>query len=263
MLKAAREHGLAFAPPKLSLNLKRQLPAFYHLGTPPKTYRAPKIDCLAHNHSVTAGRVGDLIRSAKRLYDPPSRRPHFPLRRCACHDCKLDRTHGCLNPHQCAKMALTILSTLSPIANTFSQGPDDNLTLTHHRLEKNREARAERGAVVFDPSLTIRTSLADCFRIFLDPKLVSPDPAYRLEAPAPGLNVQREHLTIYTDGSCLDNGKANARAGSGIYVRPDHPLNRAIRIPGPEQSNQVGELVAIIVALQTAPPFAPITFITD
>ncbi|KZT18461.1 hypothetical protein NEOLEDRAFT_1193334, partial [Neolentinus lepideus HHB14362 ss-1] len=40
-------------------------------------------------------------------------------------------------------------------------------------------------------------------------------------------------------------------------------MNRAIRIPGPDQSNQIGELIAIIIALQNAPAFTPITFITD
>ncbi|EPQ50508.1 RnaseH-domain-containing protein, partial [Gloeophyllum trabeum ATCC 11539] len=37
----------------------------------------------------------------------------------------------------------------------------------------------------------------------------------------------------------------------------------AIRVPGPDQSNQAGELTAILVALQTIPTFRPITFITD
>ncbi|EPQ50338.1 ribonuclease H-like protein [Gloeophyllum trabeum ATCC 11539] len=70
-------------------------------------------------------------------------------------------------------------------------------------------------------------------------------------------------MTVYTDGSCEDNGKLTARAGSGIYIKPDHPNNRAIRVPGPLQSNQVGELVAVIAALQDIPPFVPITIATD
>ncbi|EPQ53497.1 ribonuclease H, partial [Gloeophyllum trabeum ATCC 11539] len=56
--------------------------------------------------------------------------------------------------------------------------------------------------------------------------------------------------------------KLTARTGAGIFVAPNHPLNRALRVPGPLQSNQVGELSAIIVALQLVDCFAPVTIIS-
>ncbi|KAG1798240.1 RnaseH-domain-containing protein [Suillus plorans] len=49
----------------------------------------------------------------------------------------------------------------------------------------------------------------------------------------------------------------------GIWIAEDHPKNRAARIPGEEQSNQVAELSAILIALQNTDPYVPITFITD
>ncbi|KAG0699321.1 ribonuclease H-like protein [Suillus ampliporus] len=52
------------------------------------------------------------------------------------------------------------------------------------------------------------------------------------------------HLEIYTDGSCLNNGKNDAQCGSGIWI------------PGTSQLNQAGEVAAILIGLQ-------ITFITD
>ncbi|KZT18632.1 hypothetical protein NEOLEDRAFT_1079750, partial [Neolentinus lepideus HHB14362 ss-1] len=246
MLRAARKHGVAFAPAQLSLSLKRQLPAFYHLGAPPRTYAAPKISCLIHNHQVRT--VSELITASRRLTNLPNNERHHPRRNCRCLNCAADRQTGCKNPHKCALAAHTILNSLSPKTNPTSRPPSDDLTLTHRRLEKNRQAHRERGAIIFDPSMTARTSLAECFRIFVDPDSVPPTPAYRLQHPTPGISLEPNRLTVYTDGSCSNNGKANARAGSGIYVSASSPYNRAIRVDGPDQSNQVGELVAVIVA---------------
>ncbi|EPQ51388.1 hypothetical protein GLOTRDRAFT_48937, partial [Gloeophyllum trabeum ATCC 11539] len=263
MLKTARKYGVAFAPAKLSQDLKTQLPAFYHLGAAPRAYVAPRIECLIHNHLSNAKQVKHLLVLSARLRDNPGRGRHNPTKRCACPACALDRRHGCTNPHRCAKTAAAILQSFSDLTNMSNRPHPDNLTLTHRRLEKNKQAHAERGTITFDPTLTAKNSLAECFRVFLDPKTVSTSPAYRLRTPATGLNLPHQHITVYTDGSCLHNGKANARAGSGIYVRPHSRYNRAIRVPGPDQSNQAGELTAILVALQTIPTFRPITFITD
>ncbi|KAG1840399.1 hypothetical protein C8R48DRAFT_751326 [Suillus tomentosus] len=40
-------------------------------------------------------------------------------------------------------------------------------------------------------------------------------------------------------------------------------MNKAIRVPGVKQSNQIGELVAVLVALQTIDPLAPAKIIMD
>jgi len=42
MLKVAKKYNVSFAPIKLSKQLKKQLPAWYHLGAPPKTYHKQK-----------------------------------------------------------------------------------------------------------------------------------------------------------------------------------------------------------------------------
>ncbi|KAG2748918.1 ribonuclease H-like protein, partial [Suillus brevipes Sb2] len=70
-------------------------------------------------------------------------------------------------------------------------------------------------------------------------------------------------LTIFTDGSCTNNGKQNAKCGGGIWVAENHPMNRNISMPGTHHSNQIGELVAVLVALQTANPLTPVKIITD
>ena len=50
---------------------------------------------------------------------------------------------------------------------------------------------------------------------------------------------------VYTDGSCIHNGKTNARAGYGIYFGPGDPRNVSKRVDG-KQTNNVAELTAII-----------------
>ena len=48
-----------------------------------------------------------------------------------------------------------------------------------------------------------------------------------------------------------------------MWFDDDHPLNRAIRIPGQHQSNQTGEIAALVVALQLADLLTPLLCITD
>ncbi|KAJ4474703.1 ribonuclease H-like domain-containing protein, partial [Lentinula edodes] len=59
-------------------------------------------------------------------------------------------------------------------------------------------------------------------------------------------------LKIYTDGSCCNVGQPHARSGSGVFFgNPTHPLNTAARVTG-KQTNNRGELVAVLIALQKA-----------
>ena len=54
------------------------------------------------------------------------------------------------------------------------------------------------------------------------------------------------HLIVYTDGSSLNNGKARARAGLGVYYgyggeAADSSISE--RVPGTLQTNNRGELL--------------------
>jgi ribonuclease HI len=72
-----------------------------------------------------------------------------------------------------------------------------------------------------------------------------------------------EEITVYTDGSCLNNGKQNAKCGSGVWLEEGSQHNRALRIPGPNQSNQVGEIAAVVAALEKLPNYTPLIIKTD
>ena len=171
--------------------------------------------------------------------------------------CKTDRQNGCKDPHKCASVAEAIVIKLAQKFNPTAQIRKDDLTLMHRRLKKNAKVSVENGdELIFNPSVTTRKNLSDAFRIFA-PKQIPTLPALRplrVTDPAP--------LTIFTDGSCLHNGQHNAISGAGVWVADGHPLNRLIRVPGQEQSDQTRE-IAIVVALQVAPRSVDLTIITD
>ena len=70
-------------------------------------------------------------------------------------------------------------------------------------------------------------------------------------------------MTVFTDSACFNNGKENAKSGSGIWVAPDSQYNTSLKIPGPEHSNQVREIAAVIKAASLIPPYWPMTIKTD
>ena len=68
---------------------------------------------------------------------------------------------------------------------------------------------------------------------------------------------------IYTDGSCLNPNTKEARMGAGTYCPKNDDYTKAIRVPGDIQTNQRGELIAILKALQMTPKGDPLKIKTD
>ncbi|XP_015678779.2 ribonuclease H1 [Protobothrops mucrosquamatus] len=60
-----------------------------------------------------------------------------------------------------------------------------------------------------------------------------------------------DYVTVYTDGCCSSNGREAARAGTGVYWGPDHPLNNSERLHG-RQTNQRAEIHAACKAIEQA-----------
>ncbi|EJD36322.1 ribonuclease H-like protein, partial [Auricularia subglabra TFB-10046 SS5] len=65
-------------------------------------------------------------------------------------------------------------------------------------------------------------------------------------------NVESHPVRVYTDGSCLGNGRSWAASGSGVFWGDSNPLNTAARTPGPGQTNNRAELYAVLIALRDA-----------
>jgi len=95
----------------------------------------------------------------------------------------------------------------------------------------------------------------------MDPNRLSALPALCL--PPNGRNPTCPKITIYTDGACLNNGKRNATCGGGTWVSQGSHLNSAIRVPRPTQSNQIGEIVAVIQAVASIPLSQPLEIVLD
>jgi len=73
----------------------------------------------------------------------------------------------------------------------------------------------------------------------------------------------QKQWTLYTDGACLEGNTSRARAGAGTFCLEDETKNHAIRIPGPSQTNQRGELIAIVKALSITPKGDMLTIVSD
>ncbi|KAJ7817263.1 ribonuclease H-like domain-containing protein, partial [Mycena olivaceomarginata] len=74
--------------------------------------------------------------------------------------------------------------------------------------------------------------------------------------------VGRTGVQVYTDGSCFNNGTPHARAGAGVYFGPGNKNNASLRVPG-EQSNNRGELFAILYSLSSAESDKSLTIYSD
>ena len=260
MLKAARKYNANLAAIRVSIDLQSQLPAWYHIASIPRPITNTESICLLRNHGNRT--VGDMLRTSARLRIQTTLPLHFALLNCPCTDCNHDRSLGCANPHQCASEALLQIHNIFLKLNPLRLGdPHDNLSLTRHRKAHNRRERERKGEILFDPSITCKDSLAECFRIFTDPKHLTRIPAQRFYTV--GVRTNARTITIYTDGACFNNGKYDARCGSGIYFGPDDNRNRAFRPPGNIQSNQAAEVIAIYKAVSAVPKFIPLRIVSD
>ena len=258
MLRTAKKYNANLSAIKMTPRILDQLPAWYHLSAEHRPINSRKAKCLLQKHNVTI--VADLVETSARIRHPLQFPNHQPDQNCPCNECEADRNLGCRSPHDCANEALTRINLIPPIHNPLRQHPPDGLSLTRSGKQRNEEARQRNGAIIFDPAMTCKNTLAECFRIFTDPEKQTDIPAKRhRQGPIP----RCREVTIYTDGACINNGKANARCGSGIWFGPNDQRNRAIRIPGNEQSNQVGELAAVIAAVDATPTYQPLKIVSD
>lgn len=166
---------------------------------------------------------------------PTTAPTHQPNLLCICRKCVHDKLNGCRHPHTCTQEALTRLNLITPKLNPTQEDNHNNLSLTRTRKTRNKTARSSNQAILFDPTLTYKKDLSESLRIFTNPEHISNIPATRLQGRGRPLIIPE--ITIYMDRACMKNGKADAHSGSRIWIEPNHPWNRAIRIPGPDQSN--------------------------
>jgi hypothetical protein len=138
---------------------------------------------------------------------------HSPLSTCHCAKCQADRENSCENPQKCMMEALMRLKRMTQKFNPLSNPESDNLMLTHRWKTANAAAQLRDNKIIFDPSITCKTNLSDCFHIFMNGEAFTTTTAER-QPPARGISLDNESLTTYTDGSCTHNREENALCGA-------------------------------------------------
>ncbi|KAJ3963514.1 hypothetical protein EV361DRAFT_784738, partial [Lentinula raphanica] len=230
----ARLEGLAF-----SKDIIRKMPAWYHIEAPEtvRMYNNTQSRCLRENHGVKL--IGDLEREARKIRTAR----HCRRRNCRCESCTMARTQQCQSPFRCFSRANEIIRIIPPKWNPMENQPGDNVT------EPNQGAENE---VTFDKQITTEGTLADAFRIFTEGETTNTLHINQIQHQE-GV----EDITIFTDGSCTNNGNDDAKAGAGIFCPQDESLNRAMRLPGTiPQTNQSGEIMSINEAGKITHPSA-------
>lgn len=259
MVIVAKKYGVRCDVCVAKKNLKNAMPVWYHLGmesgrTIVKTIAGA---CLRERHGVRT--VAQCAEVAERLR--PENVAHVGARDCECGECVWDRTvRGCENPHKCATAAERHLEKLKPKWSLSQLEVSDGLSLTKSRIAANRVARAEKGRIVFDPTVAQDEPLAAVFRVFTDP---ARDTFMVAARPPRPFTVPDEEVEVYTDGSCSSNGSATARAGSGAWFGADDERNEGVRVPYDEQTNQTAEIYAVVLAERKVPPYVPLHIVSD
>jgi ribonuclease HI len=258
MLRIAKKYKTNLAAICLTPHLNTQLPTWYHLATETRLMLGMATKCLIKKHKATI--VADLLRTSTRVRNAETE--HRPSPYCQCQDCELDKQKDCLNPHACATEASIRLQLIAPKLNPLARPPsNDNLSLTATRKTNNETARRTNQDITFNPTITSRTNLTECFRIFTDPGRISNSPATRHHTQPQEMGLPP--ITMYTNGACFNNGKEDARSGSGIWFGQNDSRNTALKVPGKAQSNQIGEICTVIIAAEKVLRYQPMIIVTD
>jgi ribonuclease HI/exonuclease III len=236
MLKLAREYNVRVEASNPSKEAKEAMPIWYHIHSDQsarRLYKSKTAKCLRKKHNMR------LVRDAIRALETTGE-DHVPRNNCTCEACKsLRAEHGCTHTHECINLMATLVSKILPKWNPKTvDSPNPAVTV-------NEELTLEAGETVVskvDPECNLREVIT----------IFNEDPLTQQTTPVTPLMREGEPQTVmvWTDGACINNGRENAAAGSGIWYSEDDPRNRSIRVPIRAQSNQTGELIAVLIAVR-------------
>ena len=250
-LRLASKHGIELETLEPTETTRREMPVWLHRKASREAARLYKTDaakCLRTNHRTHY--IGQL---KEMLDDTPDdhRRTNF----CTCQSCRAKARLGCTHPQRCLEMAGMLIEALAPVWQPTTPRPptiDNNMAIlrTEERPTHSVLVQTSREA----------TNLRDSIRIFT--KRHGLLEATSLQVTG-NIDQTNHELVVYTDGSCSGNGTEEARAGSGVWYGPDDTRNLAVRVPGIRQTNQIGELLAILLAVKNTPGNQPLRIKTD
>jgi ribonuclease HI len=208
--------------------------------------------CLRDKHGVHT------VSDAKKIATIPKPPEHREFDKCKCTACMFikEQVSACVNPARCIQMVTYLLNRLPPKWDPRGPKPEDDEEAPS--LEPESTPNNNNNTDVFDRFITTHRNLGDAVRIFTMGEKSN-------TLPQLGNTVTgSERLVIGTDGSCFQNGHEDARAGAGGYVDTYHDLNFAKRVPNNiEQSNQTGEMMAVLQAATITPADKELVILTD
>jgi ribonuclease HI len=277
MLEVARKYGICIECLGMTELAASEMPIWLHPATR-KTMRrhlhAKTCKCLIENHKmVTIGDTQQLVESMETA-------EHKRNAKCTCTTCaQLRQEVECQNPEGCKKQAKELLNLipkewkpkdenseeakLPSEANwkraideatpddlkTPSKPESDNARKKREKSLKQETKKEKERWNTFDKTTSKAKTVADIFRVFTEKTDTRPErtmTSQRRQRRGRDNGKTRDMLIIGTDGSCTNNGEADARAGSGGYADEGNPLNFAIRVPKEvAQTNQTGEMLAV------------------
>jgi ribonuclease HI/exonuclease III len=250
MLRLAKEFNVSVSAPNPSLMAKMRLPLWYHVHSKPaarKLYRTKTAGCLRRKHRVR------LVQDAVTMLGSISN-DHRPAVNCKCASCRsLRATEKCSHPFECINMAATLIERIHPEWNPL------------HAAQANPphpptgQEDPPGGGIVFTKERA-NASLRDTITIFTDP--LKGDVRTAGDSPEPA-DPPPQPTTVYTDGACTNNGNEDAAAGLGVWFGENDPRNISMRVPLNPQTNQTGELMAVLLAVKSHPPNGDLTIASD
>ncbi|KAK0486787.1 hypothetical protein EDD18DRAFT_1082657, partial [Armillaria luteobubalina] len=139
----------------------------------------------------------------------------------------------------------------------------DGLSLTQEQKDDNIKAKEDNGQICFDPDIVRACSLTDGIHIFMNNWGTCAKPAERC-TPDPLLDDEQITISVtYTDGSAYNNGTADPCASAGVWFGDDNDRNIHVRLPGPNQMNNVAEIHAMLERVLAAINNKEIVMISD
>ncbi|TEB24635.1 ribonuclease H-like protein [Coprinellus micaceus] len=257
MVKVVYKYNVATIVNKPTQGIRKAMPYWYHIGnksTLVSKYQNKWGKCQRTTHGIKT--VNDMV-----CHIGKSRNQWCQeTEECECPSCEDDRLMGCDSPLKCRRDAALKLDNLRPEWDP-RKWPEDEPDTNGPR---GREDPPEGYKVARRLGHSPPGDLTELLRIFTDPEVPIEDHVLREYRTPLGTTPQsQEVVSVYTDGSCSENGTRNARCGSGLWYETADPRNRAVRIGLGESSNNVGELAAILVAVQTHTDVKQIRIATD
>ncbi|KAF9790306.1 ribonuclease H-like domain-containing protein [Thelephora terrestris] len=264
MLKIARRHSVHLEAQYPAPEVREILPAIRSSQT--KTTEKPDTLCDKHGKCLKNKHGIRSLKDATELSENVPRN-HKGNRKCKCAKCtqiRLTTNNQCKHPNKCIERATKLLNSINEKWNPGILHPPEHTTHPEpNEIGAVTDPETEETTYTLSP-YRMEDSLASCFRVFTPQE--TPPPERTSRAPRTE-TFNNPPITVYTDGSCINNRETTAQAGCGVWYSANDPRNIGFRVPSLLQSNQTGELFTVLHVLQTTPPPPPpdqaITIKTD